>query len=76
MPPKYWETELATTLITSKNVLNFYPEAERLAVSRPSWVDTDGNERQGKTVTLDVASLREKPDEARMLLSELINCLG
>lgn len=61
---KYWETETPVTVTTNKNVLQHYEEAGKLAVARLPWKDDDGKDRQGKTVTLDVAALLESDTEA------------
>lgn len=57
MTGKYWENETPQVIETKKNVLQFYPQARKLSVARPYWTDADGNQRQGKTVTLDLESL-------------------
>ena len=51
---KYWEDERPDTVKTARNTLQLYVEAEKLAIQRPAWTDSDGNEKQGKTVTLDI----------------------
>jgi len=59
MATKYWESETPTTITTSKNVLSYYPNAAQLAVARSNWTDENGDERQGKTVTFNIAALLE-----------------
>jgi len=56
---KYWESESPMTITTGSNVLQYYPVAEKLSVSRPGWTDADGNERLGKTVALNIEALLE-----------------
>lgn len=67
----YWENETPTIIKTDKNVLRFYKDAEKLQVSVPDW-DCDGVMRQGRTVTLDVKSLRQNAD-ALHVLNEIID---
>ena len=64
----YWETETPIRASTRKNELEYYREAGKLAISRPSWTDGSGESKRGKTVTLDLAALRESPEAARLLL--------
>ena len=61
MITKYWESEEPTTVDTGKNVLKFFPEAQRLQVSMPDWQDKDGQPCRGKTVTLNLSALHESP---------------
>ncbi|UQT47336.1 hypothetical protein M5E87_20185 [Flavonifractor plautii] len=43
-------------------------EAGKLAISRPSWTNGSGESKRGKTVTLDLAALKESPEAVRLLL--------
>jgi len=61
---KYWENERPLTVKTNKNILQFYPEAGQLSVARSPWEDSNGVERQGKTVTLNLSALCESGMEA------------
>lgn len=67
----YWETETPISASTRKNELEYYREAEKLAISRPSWTDGSGESKRGKTVTLDLAALKESP-EALHLLQKIV----
>lgn len=58
----YWETETPVKATTKRNEIEYYKEAGKLAISRPAWTDDSGNTRRGKTVTLDLAALREAPE--------------
>ena len=71
MQKKYWETEDPIIVTANKNVLRFYPVAEKLSVARPNWVDDKGIERPGKTVTLDISALLESGAGALYGASEL-----
>ncbi len=66
MENRFWEREEPTRITTSRNALEYYPQARRLSVSRPAWVDTDGSERRGKTVTLDLRALTVDLDAQEM----------
>ena len=62
---QYYESETPMEISTHMNQLKFFPEAGKLQVSRPPWTDKDGNQKQGKTVTLDLNALEDcNPDEA------------
>lgn len=67
----YWETETPIRASTKKNELEYYREAGKLAISRPSWTDGSGESKRGKTVTLDLAALKESP-EALSLLQKIV----
>ena len=64
----YWETETPIRASTRKNELEYYREAGKLSVSRPSWTNGSGESKRGKTVTLDLVALRESPEAVRLLL--------
>ena len=64
----YWGTETPISARTRKNGLENYREAGKLAISRPSWTDGNGESKRGKTVTLDRAALKESPEALRLLL--------
>ena len=56
---KYWESEKPLVITTGKNVLRYFKAAGKLQISNPNWTDKNGEEKPGKTVTLDLTSLRE-----------------
>ena len=60
---KYWESEIPQVIKTNKNVLQYYPVAEKLGVMRPMWTDDNGKERPGKSVTMDISALLESDAE-------------
>ncbi|MDR1874191.1 MAG: hypothetical protein LBQ90_04150 [Synergistaceae bacterium] len=64
---KYWEDEQAQIVDTGKNVMRFFPKAEKLQVSMPYWTDKDGTQKPGKTITLDVKAIRETPEAVELL---------
>ena len=63
----YWENEQPTIIDTERNVLRYFPQADKLQVCQPSWTDKDGNAKQGKTVTLDLTALRETQEAVELL---------
>lgn len=52
---RWWENETPQTIETDKNVMRYYPQAEKLQVSRPNWTDDYGESKPGKTVVLDLS---------------------
>ena len=73
---KYWESETPQVITTNKNVLQYYPVAEKLSVMRPVWTDENEKEHPGKAVTLDVACLLESDVEtiraARRVFADIV----
>ena len=67
MSYRYWEIEEPITASTGKNILRLFPEAQRLQVSMPDWVDTSGQQCRGKTVTLNISALHESPAAISLL---------
>jgi hypothetical protein len=70
MTGKYWEDETPVIVNTGKNVLRLFKGAGKLQVSAASWKDKEGNEKPGKTVTLDLEAFKATP-EAREILQAL-----
>lgn len=62
-----WETEKPKVADTGKNILEFFPEARKLSVSKPNWTDKEGNEKRGKTVLLDLAAVEAAPAAVALL---------
>lgn len=52
---KFYEKEQPETVIVKGSELRLYKEGQRLAVSKPSWSNSEGVHR-GKTVTIDLAA--------------------
>ena len=50
----FWETEKPMTADTGRNIIEFFPDAGKLSISKPNWTDKEGNEKRGKTVLLDI----------------------
>lgn len=59
MKKDYWKDAPDIEVDTEKNVLRYYKEAAKLQISMPKWKDEDGNEKNGKTVTINLDALKE-----------------
>jgi len=55
----YWECTPDGEMNTGKNILRYYKEAAKLQIQMPKWTDADGNEKNGKCVTVNLDALRE-----------------
>lgn len=64
---RYWEAEKPPEAATAKNKLRWYREAGKCAISTPDWEDSNGEMKQGKTVTLDLAALKNSPEALRLI---------
>ena len=71
MSKKYWETETGVTTATNSNVLTLYRGAMRLAVSKKPYVDDNGAENMGKTVTLNINGFSEADIKTAKALREM-----
>lgn len=49
---KYYEKETPVYVKVAGGEIRFYKQAQRLAVSKNMWLDADGVEHIGKTVTI------------------------
>jgi lipoprotein-anchoring transpeptidase ErfK/SrfK len=58
---KYWESETPIMADTGKNVLRYFEKAGKLQISMPYWIGKDGEQKPGKTVTVDIAAVRATP---------------
>lgn len=76
---RYWETEVPKTITTSKNVIQFYPAAGKLSVSKAPWENDEGKTMQGKTVSYCLTSLCESGADnlkaAREVFSEILELI-
>jgi len=75
MSVRYWEDTQPLVVDTKRNILRYYEGACKLQVSMPNWTDDKEQERQGKTVTLDVTALRECP-EAMEIIKQIAKYTG
>jgi hypothetical protein len=59
---KYWESETPITADTGKNVLRYFEQAGKLQISMPYWTGQDGEQKPGKTVTVDIGAVKASPE--------------
>jgi hypothetical protein len=64
---KYWETEKPIIADTGKNILRYFEDAGKLQVSMPNWTDPNGASKPGKTITLDVAAIKNNAEAMDIL---------
>ena len=64
---EYWNDETPMIADTGKNILRYFPKAGRLQISLPYWRDKNGEQKNGRTVTLDVAAAAENVEAVRLL---------
>ena len=70
----YWEAEKPQTADTGRNVLRWFQKAGKLQVAMPNWKDKDGQQKPGKTVTLDLEAVQLNPgavDILRRVVAEM-----
>lgn len=59
----FWEVEDPEIMDTGRNVLRYYPEAQRLVIHLPDWENyKTGKLCPGKGVGLNLYALAESPD--------------
>ena len=68
---KYWETTPDVQLDTGRNVLRWFAQAGKLQISMPYWTDSTGEQKPGKTVTIDIDALRETEGAAELFKAVL-----
>lgn len=66
---KWWDDEAPVVATSKKNVLRLYVQAGKLMVAQPDWEDDNGEAKQGKTVTLDLAALKGNEEARDMFMS-------
>lgn len=59
---RYWDSEEPVVADTGKNILRYFPQAGRLQVSLPNWTNDSGQQRHGRTITIDLNALCKCPD--------------
>jgi len=70
---KYWLLEDPEIMETGKNVLRYYPKAQRLVIHLPDYqIAYGGQKRVGKGVGLNLEALAESPDVLDRVL-EILN---
>lgn len=68
----YWTEETPTIIDTGANVLRYYPQAGKLQVSLPDWLNKEGDACQGKTVAVDVEALQASTTAMALLAQILV----
>ena len=75
---KYWEYEDPEEYETEKNVLRYFPEAQKLQVASPyytkvirTWTETKHQRMPGKPTALDLRALAEDQDTLEWFISIL-----
>lgn len=71
---KYWLYEEPEVLKTGKNVIRYYPKAERLVVHLPDYIKADfygGEVKPGKGVGLQLVSLSEDQEVLKRIIDIL-----
>lgn len=69
---KYWLYEDPEVLNTGKNVVRYYPKADRLVVHLPDYqLKGTGEQKIGKGVGLNLSALRDHPEVTKRLLEIL-----
>lgn len=63
----FWETETPVTATTGKNEPEYFPQAEKLTISRPSWTNDRGETKRGKTVVLDLEAVKGCPEAVQIV---------
>lgn len=53
---KFYDKETPELLVVQGNEFRLYTEGQRLAVSKPQWIDKNGKYQMGKTVSIDLAA--------------------
>lgn len=62
----FWETEKPRIVNTGRNVLEYFPGAQRLSIAKPNWINAAGEEKRGKTVMLDLNAVKDCPEAANI----------
>lgn len=69
---RYWDTETPITANTGRNIISYYPEAGMLHFGKMPWTDKrTGEQKQGKTVAVDLAALAKCPAALNLLRQAL-----
>ena len=64
----FWETEKPMSVDTGKNIIEYFPGAKSLSVSKPNWTDKKtGEVKRGKTVLLDLVAVANSPEAVKLL---------
>jgi predicted transcriptional regulator len=75
MRDRYWEEEESICATSEVNVFRYFPQAMRLQVCLPDWIDENGIQKQGKTVPINLTKLRNTKSTLEFL-KDVLNDLG
>jgi hypothetical protein len=75
MRDRYWEEEEFTCAASEGTVFRYCPQAMRLQVCLPDWIDENGIQKQGKTVPINLAKLRNAKSTLEFL-KDVLNDIG
>lgn len=65
----FWEVEEPEIMRTGRNVIRYYPEAERLVFHLPDWENyKTGETLPGKGVGINLEALAEEPEVCERLI--------
>ena len=53
---KFYDKETPELLVVHGSEFRLYTKGQRLAVSKPQWIDKNGDYQMGKTVSIDLAA--------------------
>lgn len=53
---KFYDKETPELLVVQGSEFRLYTEGQRLAVSKPQWIDKNGKYQMGKTVSIDLVA--------------------
>lgn len=70
---EYWNNEIPVEFDTGKNVLRYFKQAGKLQICMPYWTDNHGEQKPGKTVTLDVFALIANEAACEMIVNAISN---
>lgn len=64
----FWESEKSISADTGKNIIEYFPGAKSLSISKPNWTDKKtGEVKRGKTVLLDLDAVSKNTDAVTLL---------
>ena len=70
MEKRYYELEEPVAVDNDFGRVAYYPNAQKFQLSRPAWIDENGETRKGKTVTIPV--FRFRGSELKQILEMVI----
>lgn len=70
--PYFYERETPMRVEDEGGIIEYYPTAKKFTVSRPSWMDSQGQKCRGKTVSLSVTGFKNQYQQVIDLLDKVI----